>query len=50
MPVILRATVEAYVEVGTNGATTADQGRALEDLICYVFTQVPAFPSRGAMR
>lgn len=41
MPAILRATVEAYVEAGTNGATTADQGRALEDLICYVFTQVP---------
>lgn len=41
MPAILRATIEAYVEAGTNGATTADQGRALEDLICYVFTQVP---------
>ncbi len=41
MPVILRATVEAYVEAGTNGETMADQGRALEDLICYVFTQVP---------
>jgi Restriction endonuclease len=41
MPVILRATIEAYVEAGTNGATTADQGRALEDLIGYVFTQVP---------
>jgi len=41
MPVILRATVEAYVEAGANGATTADQGRALEDLIGYVFTQVP---------
>lgn len=41
MPAILRATVEAYVEAGTNGATTADQGRALEELICYVFAQVP---------
>ena len=41
MPVILRTTVEAYVEAGANGATTADQGRALEDLIGYVFTQVP---------
>jgi hypothetical protein len=38
---ISQATVEAYVEAGANGATTADQGRALEDLICYVFTQVP---------
>jgi len=41
MPAILRATVATYVEAGTNGATTADQGRALEDLICYVVTQVP---------
>ncbi len=41
MPAILQATVEAYVDAGTNGATTADQGRALEDLICYVFAQVP---------
>jgi hypothetical protein len=41
MPFILRATIESYVEVGTNGATTAHQGRALEDLICYVFAQVP---------
>jgi hypothetical protein len=41
MPVILRATIESYVEVGTNGATTTQQGRALEDLICYVFAQVP---------
>jgi len=41
MPAILRATVEVYVEAGAHGTTTADQGRALEDLICYVFTQVP---------
>jgi hypothetical protein len=41
MPAILQATVEAYVAAGTNGATTAEQGRALEDLICYVFSQVP---------
>jgi hypothetical protein len=41
MSAILRSTVKAYVEAGTNGATTAHQGRALEDLICYVFAQVP---------
>jgi hypothetical protein len=41
MSAILRARVQAYVEAGTNGKTTADQGRALEDLICYVFSQVP---------
>lgn len=41
MVAILQATVEAYVEIGANGATTGEQGRALEDLICYVFAQVP---------
>jgi len=41
MTAIVRATMEAYVEAGANGATTAAQGRALEDMICYVFTQVP---------
>jgi Restriction endonuclease len=41
MPSISRTTIEAYVADGANGATTADQGRALEDLICYVFAQVP---------
>jgi hypothetical protein len=41
MPAILRATIEAYVQAGANSATAADQGRALEDMICYVFTQVP---------
>lgn len=38
---ILTATVQAYIAVGANGATTVEQGRALEDLICYVFGQVP---------
>ena len=41
MAPILRATLEGYVEAGAKGATTAVQGRALEDMICYVFTQVP---------
>lgn len=41
MPAILKETVEGYFEVGTNGVTTADRGRALEDLICYIFAQVP---------
>jgi len=41
MPAILRQTVEAYVNAGTSGTTTVAQGRALEDLICYVFVQVP---------
>lgn len=41
MAAIAQETVQQYVDAGENGATTADQGRALEDLICYVFTQVP---------
>jgi len=41
MGTILRTTIEAYIDVSANGATTTDQGRALEDLICYVFAQVP---------
>jgi hypothetical protein len=41
MAAITQATVEAYVAIGANGETTAVQGRALEDLICYLFTQVP---------
>lgn len=41
MAAIAQETVQEYVDAGTNGATTAEQGRALEDLICYVFAQVP---------
>ena len=41
MPVIAAATVQAYIDTGRNGQTTAVQGRALEDLICYVLGQVP---------
>jgi Restriction endonuclease len=38
---IVRATVEAFLERGRRASTTTDQGRAFEDLICYVFSQVP---------
>jgi hypothetical protein len=41
MALIVPAMVQAYVQQGSAGATIVDQGRALEDLICYVFTQVP---------
>jgi hypothetical protein len=40
MAPIVRATVDAYFATGLNGNTTAVRGKALEDLICYVFTQV----------
>jgi hypothetical protein len=51
MPAIVAATVQAYVDAGRNGATTAEQGRALEDLICYVLGQVPgvAITHRNAL-
>jgi hypothetical protein len=36
-----QAQVQAFVDAGVNAATTAVQGRALEDLICYLFDLVP---------
>jgi hypothetical protein len=41
MAEISQSTIQAYVESGSNSSTTADQGRALEDMICYIFEQVP---------
>ncbi len=41
MATIVPATVQAYIDAGQNGHTTAEQGRALEDLICYVMGQIP---------
>ena len=51
MPPIVRSTVGRYVNVGVTGTTTAVKGRALEDLICYVFAQVPgiSITRRNAM-
>ena len=41
MAPIVAATIQAHVNAGLNAATTAEQGRALEDLICYVMGLVP---------
>src|SRR4051812_14051115 len=41
MPLIAPENVRAYVEVGRAAGTTAEQGRSLEDLICYVLGQLP---------
>ncbi|KAA5601791.1 restriction endonuclease [Blastochloris sulfoviridis] len=51
MPAIDQARVDAFIDTGLNAATTAEQGRALEDLICYVFGLVPgiAITHRNAM-
>jgi hypothetical protein len=41
MALIVAATIQGFLDAGRNGHTTAEQGRALEDLICYVLGQVP---------
>ncbi len=41
MAAIDQGQVQAFVDAGLNAATTAEQGRALEDLICYLFDLVP---------
>jgi hypothetical protein len=41
MPAINPLTVQGFIDAGSNAANTTEQGRALEDLICYVFEQVP---------
>jgi hypothetical protein len=41
MGIILPARVQASFLRGTTAATTTDQGRALEDLVCYLFEAVP---------
>lgn len=41
MAPIITATVQNFVDAGLNGPTTVEQGRALEDLICYVMALVP---------
>lgn len=52
MPPIDQAVVQGYLQVGTNNAsTTTARGRALEDLVCYLFGLVPgiAITHRNAM-
>lgn len=41
MAAINQATVQGFINAGTAATTTTAQGKALEDLICYVFQQVP---------
>ena len=41
MAAIDQATVAVHIAAAVNGATNAERGRAYEDLICYVFSQVP---------
>ena len=41
MPAIDQNAVAAFIHAGQNAQTTTAKGRALEDLICYLFGLVP---------
>jgi len=41
MAAISQRRISAYFAIGLNGATTTTQGRALENLVCYLFLKIP---------
>lgn len=41
MPLIDQNTVNEFVQLGQNGNSTNVRGKALEDLVCYIFGLVP---------
>ncbi len=41
MAAVCAARVAVFVRRGTDAATAAEKGKALEDLICYIFETVP---------
>jgi hypothetical protein len=41
MPAIEHARLQAFIDAGQNAPTTAEQGQALEEMICYLFGLVP---------
>ena len=41
MAVLSRRQIAALLRIGHDGCSTSEQGRALEDLVCYVFSKVP---------
>ena len=41
MAVLSKRKIERLLETGHNGNNTSTQGRALEDLVCYLFNRVP---------
>ena len=52
MAAIDQQIVQAFIATGTDpGANTAQQGKALEDLVCYIFGLIPgiAITHRNAM-
>jgi hypothetical protein len=41
MPPLSSRRIAGYINTGHNGRSTAEQGKALESLVCYVFGKVP---------
>jgi len=41
MPAFSSETIDKYFQAGDKSITTTDKGRALEDLICYLFEKIP---------
>lgn len=41
MPDISHEIIKKYFDAGNQAKTTFEKGRALEDLVCYLFEQVP---------
>jgi hypothetical protein len=41
MPPINQNVLTGFINIGKNASTTTEKGKALEDLICYVFGLVP---------
>jgi hypothetical protein len=41
MPDISQEIIQKYFQAGNQAKTTFEKGRALEDLVCYLFEQVP---------
>jgi hypothetical protein len=38
---LARSKIANLLQVGLNGASTNEKGRALEDVVCYIFEKVP---------
>lgn len=38
---ISQARIQRFLQLGENGQTTTERGRALEELICYLFEKIP---------
>jgi hypothetical protein len=41
MSLVSTAKISHFLQLGATGPTMTDRGRALEDLICYVFGRIP---------